>query len=804
MEITENSNKVQSKGNEEFMKISDLLYLCLGKWYWFAASLIITLTAGFLIVKTTPPTYVRTTSIMVKDDSQGVLSGGSSAFEEIGLMQTNTNVNNEIITMTSTDVMTEVVRRLGLDVSYKTDGRFYDPVLYGRNLPVTVAFEDMDNSSTARFSIEIAGEDVSLSRFVIDGQEIKDSTATGKLRDTLETVAGRIILTPNPYFSGAEATSPIYVSKHRLPDMVAVYSKALNVSLQDEKASVVNLSISDESTQRAEDILNTLIAVYNEKWIADRNQVAVSTSNFINDRLSIIEKELGNVEEDISEYKSKNLLPDLQSASSMYQSQSSETASRIIDINTQISLARYIKSYMAASTDNFRLFPSNAGIENTSIATQVSNYNSLVLERNSLVRNSSESNPVISDMDRTLESLRNAILTSIDEYINSLEIQLGDLQKTEASIRERIAESPSQAKYLLSVERQQKVKESLYLFLLQKREENELSQAFTAYNTRIINQPSGSMAPISPKSAQIMLLALAIGLLIPAVLIFLLEISNTKVRSKKDLESLTIPYIGEIPLSYKKKKHFIMRWKKEPEKREMVVKEKNRNTINEAFRVVRTNFEFVLGNDGKNKTVMFTSINQGSGKTFVSMNLAMALAIKGKKTIIIDLDLRKAALSEFLSSPRHGVSDYLNGRIEDYRETIIRGKFHPCLDMMPVGTLPPNPAELLYDRRLSQMLEALKNEYDYIFIDCPPMGIVADTSIIAQYADMAVFIIRADLMERSMLQVVESYYTEKQFHSMVLLLNGTEAYGGYGYHRYGSYGYGSYGYGYGKGYHENK
>lgn len=792
MEKINNTNKAASN-NEEFINIADLLRMCLSKWYWFVVSVVVTVTIGYVYVKRTPPTYVRTASVLVKDDAKGALSAEASAFQEIGLMQTNTNVNNEIISMTSSDVMTEVVKRLALDVSYKTDGRFYDPVLYGRSLPVTVSFDDMGNNQTAGLTVRITGTEAVLTDFTVDGQEIADSTCTGNIGDVFDTPAGKVSVALNPYYSGGPVNAPIYVSKHRLSDMVSAYSSVLKVSLQNEKASVVNLSVSDVSIQRAEDILNTLIAVYNEKWMADRNQVAVSTSNFINERLAIIEKELGNVEENISEYKSKNLLPDLQSASSIYQSQSSETASRIIDLNTQISLARYIKSYMTASSDGFRLFPTNFGLESTAIANQVTNYNAMVLERNSLIRNSSESNPLVADMDKTLESLRGAILTSIDEHIKALEIQLGDLQKTEASIRERIAESPSQAKYLLSVERQQKVKETLYLFLLQKREENELSQAFTAYNTRIINQPNGSMIPVSPQSRNILLLAFLVGLIIPVIVIFVIEMLNTRVRSKKDLESLTIPYIGEIPLSYKRRRHFIMWWKKQPEKREMVVQEKNRNVINEAFRVVRTNFEFILGPEGKNKVVMFTSLNQGSGKTFVSMNLAMSFAIKGKKTVLIDLDLRKAALSEFISSPRHGVSDYLNGRVADYRESVIRGQFSPSLDIIPVGTLPPNPAELLYDHRLNVMLEALKQEYDYIFIDCPPMEIVADSSIIGKYADMAVFVVRAELMEKSLLPVIESYYAESKFHNMALMLNGTEVYGGYGYHRYGyghSYGHG--------------
>lgn len=801
MEIIENTGKASAKGSEEFISIADILNICISKWYWFVASLLITLTAGFLYIRMTPPTYVRTASIMVKDDSKGVLSGSSSAFEEIGLMQTKTNVNNEIISMTSSDVMTEVVKRLGLSVSYKADGSFYDPALYGRTLPFTVSFPDLGNSSTASFTVTMSGDAVTLNDFMSDGNRFEDAEVSGNLGDTLDTPAGKVIISRNPYCPAAPASKHIYVSKGSLVDVVAAYTKALNVYLKDEKASVVDLSISDVSVQRAEDILNTIIAVYNEKWMADRNQVAVSTSNFIDERLAIIEKELGNVEENISEYKSKNLLPDLQSASSMYQSQSSETASRIIELNTQISLARYIKSYMSASSDSFRLFPSNSGLDNPAIATQVANYNAMVLERNSLVSNSSENNPLVADMDRTLEAMRGAIMTSIDEQIKAMNIQLEDLQKTEAALRERIAESPSQAKYLLSVERQQKVKESLYLFLLQKREENELSQAFTAYNTRIINQPSGSMAPVSPKSRTILLLAFLIGLIIPVAVIFLLELLNTRIRSRKDLEWLSVPFIGEIPLSYKKDRHLIRKWKKKEEKREIVVREKKRNMINEAFRVVRTNFEFILGKDSR--VVMFTSMNQGSGKTFISMNLAMSFAIKGKKTVLLDLDLRKAALSEFISSPKRGVSDYLNGRVEDYREVLVKGKLHPCLDIIPVGTLPPNPAELLYEDRMKTMMDSLRSEYDYVFIDCPPVEIVADSSIIAEYVDMTVFIARADLLEKAALPVIESYYTEKKFHAMAIILNGTEVYGGYGYRRYGSYGYG-HSYGYGKGYLENE
>lgn len=795
METVETKNNTLNKG-EESLNIADILYMCLSKWYWFVASLAVTLLAAFFYIQLTPPTYLRSASIMIKDESKGSLSAETSAFAEIGLMQTKTNVNNEIISMKSSDVMTEVVKRLGLNVQYKTDGKFYNPVLYGRNLPVSVEFQDLNNNEAAGFTLKIADSDFVLTDFTLFGKDIESAPVNGKVGDVVESPVGKILVKDNQYYISGAFTGPIYVSKHNLNGVVAGYTNVLDIKLRSEKASVIDISIVDVSPQKADDILNTLIAVYNEKWVQDRNLVAVSTSNFINERLAVIERELGMVEDDISSFKSKHLVPDIQAVSSMYMSQSSETNARIMELNTKISMARYVKSYMSSSTDQFRLFPVNSGIDDSGIASQVNNYNTMVLERNSLVANSSESNPLVVDLDKTLVALHAAIIASVDEQIKTLTMQLEELQKTEAKTNERIAEGPAQAKYLLSVERQQKVKESLYLFLLQKREENELSQAFTAYNTRMITKPGGSYVPVTPEKKKIWLIAILVGLMIPAGVVVLIEFLNTRVKGRKDIEWLSVPFAGEIPMSHRRKKHFIRWWKKEEDKREIVVKEKSRNMINEAFRVVRANFEFILG-DGKNKVVMTSSMNPGSGKTFVTMNLASSLAIKGKKVVIVDLDLRKAAMSEFIGSPKKGVADFLNGSIPSYQDVIVSGTIHKNLDVLPVGTIPPNPTELLYEDRLREMIESLRGEYDYIFIDCPPVEIVADAAIINKYVDMTLFIIRADLLEKAMLPEIESFYTEKKYRNMCIILNGIEdAHRGYGYHRYGySYGYHTYGYG---------
>ena len=765
------------KQTDDFISIQDLLYLCLSKWYWFAISLAITLAIAVLYIKMTPPTYVRTASILIKEDTKGgSLSGDVSGLSDIGLFQTNTNVNNEILSLKSPAIMLDVVKRLHLDINYTVSGSFHDKVIYGTNQPITVSFIDLPDNETAQCAVSLLTDNlIEVYDFQLNG-EICENTQKikGNLQDTLSTPVGKLVITPTKYYNG-KSNTPIWVNKSNTLSTASGYAQHLAVSLSEEKSTVVDLSFSDVSTQRA--------------------------SMFINDRLAVIEQELGNVDEDISSFKSKNLLPNVEAASSMYMQQSSEATSQLQVLNNQLYMARYIHNYMTSNNGKNQLLPANSGIESPSIETQISEYNTAQLQRNNLVANSSEQNPLVIDLDQSLQSMRKAIITSIDNLIVTLNAQIKSVQQEEQQTTSRIAASPTQAKYLLSVERQQKVKEALYLFLLQKREENELSQAFTAYNTRIITPPYGKMIPTAPVKKNILMVAIALGLLIPVVIIFIMENMNTRVRGKKDIENLTLPFVGEIPLSYRKKKRLPFR-KPQPESYSIVVKEKNRNVINEAFRVVRTNLEFMQGKNGHSPIIMVTSMNPGSGKTFITMNLATSLAIKGKKVLAIDLDLRKASLSTYIQSPGKGVTNYLIGQVNTYNEVTVKGKTHPNLDILPVGTIPPNPTELLFENHLEQMLSELKNQYDYIFIDCPPVEIVADTSIINKYVDQTLFVIRAELLERAMLPEIEKFYQTNKYKNMFLLLNGTtDAYTRYGYHKYG-YRYG-YHYGYGSGYHQN-
>ena len=798
---------VPQKQNDDFMRIQDLLALCLGKWHWFVISLAITLGLATVYLLRTPPVYTRSASLLIKEDSKGqsLSSDVSSTFADMGLFQANTNVNNELLSLQSPAVMLDVVRRLHLNVNYKTDGAFYKKVLYGQGLPVSLTFCDLQDNEAAALTLQpLEGGQFLLSEFLLNGEETESEVPVRTvLNDTVHTPVGKVLVEPSPYYDAAFKV-PVYITRTALHAATEGYMKNLTVSLSDEKATVINLSFQDVCIQRAEDVLNTVIAVYNENWIKDKNQIAVSTSMFINERLGVIEGELGNVDEDISSYKSQHLLPDVQAAANLYMTQSSATNAQILALNTQLSMARYIRNNLTGAANKNQLLPANSSIESSNIESQIAEYNAMQLQRNNLVANSSEQNPLVMDLDQSLKALRGAIITSIDNLMVTLNTQLGSLHQSEQRTTARLAENPSQGKYLLSVERQQKVKEALYLFLLQKREENELSQAFTAYNTRVITPPGGSFLPTAPVKINYMLLAFALGILIPVVIIFLQENLNTKVRGRKDLENLGVPFVGEIPLDGKKPS-FWQRWRsrlghrsKAQDAYRIVVKEKNRNMVNEAFRVVRTNLEFMTHADEQAKAIMLTSFNPGSGKTFLAINLAASLSIKGKKVIVLDLDLRRATLSKYAASPQTGLSNYLAGQSMDWRQHVCHPGDYPQLDILPVGTLPPNPTELLFSDRLEILLGQLRKEYDYVFIDCPPVEIVADAAIIGKWADMTLFVARAGLLERSMLVEIDKLYAESKYKNLALVLNGTEtAYGKYGYHRYGyrygyNYGYGSY------------
>lgn len=803
--MEEKNIETTTEGVENNLNVKDILFLCLSKWYWFVISLALCLGVATYYLLTTPPVYSRTASILIKESGRRGSGGVESQFSDLRVFNVNTNVNNEMRTLMSADLMATVVKRLGLEINYYTDGRFHKQTLYGRDLPIIVNTCDIPDKSSFKFDFDLKPEGkFIITNFTVADSVFKSLTINGSLNDSIITPAGVMMIMPNLAYTGQLSAfdKTIFVNKSSLASATSLYLGGLSVRQVNEESNIIDLSDQDVSTQRAEDILTTLISVYNENWVMDKNQIAVSTSMFISDRLGVIEGELGNVDSDIAVYKSEKLMPDVAAAGSMAVQQANQAQQSIQNLNQQLYMARYVRNYLANSANNNDLLPVGTGMANTSLASQITSYNQQLMERNSLLSNSSEKNPLVQEADVNLSMLRSALLTSIDNEIISLNAQIQSQKQFGGQALEQVASNPKQAKYLLSVERQQKVKESLYLYLLQKREENELSQAFTAYNTRIIDKPHGSNVPISPKKQQTLLIAFVLGLAIPAGLIVLREMLNTKVRGRKDLENLKAPLVGELPLVGKKQTLSDrvltkMHLKKAVAKADnlVVVKDKSRNVINEAFRVVRTNLEFMVGKD-KTHVIAITSANPGSGKTFTSFNLALALAIKKKRVLVIDLDLRRGSLSKYIGSPKPGVANYLAGQTDSIDKIIYPYEGSENLSIIPVGVMPPNPAELLFSERLAELIEEMRKRYDFIFIDCPPVEVVADASIINKLVDITIFVVKAGLFERSMLVDLDKAYSKKKYNNLCVLLNGTISSSTYGY-RYG-YRYG-YNYGYGSG-----
>ena len=797
------------------LSITDMLMICLRHWPWFVLSLFVCMSLAALHLLRTPKTYSRTASILVKTTG-GEKSNDILMMEELGVNNITSHIYDEIAAIHSPAVILELVKRLHLNMSYFRPGFFRDEPLYAETLPVEVEFEELDDNATASFKLTLNADSTAiLSDIILKGEPLNKSWKLHIGRKS-HSPLGLMTVKPTLYYKKG-MRGDILVTRTSYTTAAQIYGSKISAAQQMETRSIIDINCVDNSISRAENILRTIVSIYGEQWVKNRNQISVSTNEFIKERLAVIEKELGNVDQDIAGFKSAHAMPDVGAVAGQALAQESAADRERQALSNQLYMVRYVRNYVTDPSHAKQLLPASSGIGNSAVEAQIAAYNEKLLERNNLVSNSSEQNPLVGDLDITLDNLRAAIVNSLDNTQTTLNAQLGSVQSVHSQAIGKLSANPQQANHLLSIERQQKVKEALYLFLLQKREENELSQAFTAYNTRTIAEPWGSNRPISPDQNRILLIAFAIAMAIPAGFFILREVSNTKVRGRKDLENLTIPYVGELP-----------QWK--PKKGEenidsachFVVRQHSRDITNEAYRVVRTNLEFMTNQEKQCKIIMLTSFNPSSGKTFITANLGATFAIRDSRVICIDLDLRRGSLSEFVGKPKQGLTNYLSGQVDSYQELIVHQPLDNLtssstevsvapegsdaqpthtLDILPMGKTPPNPTELLYSPKLKPMLDELRQHYDYIFVDCPPVEIVADATIISHEADVTLFVIRAGLLDRSMLPELQKNYEEKKYNNMAMLLNGTDADHHYGYHRYG-YGYGRYGYGkrYGYGY----
>ena len=797
--FSQNSSFISQTSSVSLLELlRDAWFLCLAHWKWFLLSVILTLSGAYYYLLRTPKTYVASASILIKPDNNRGNSPDQLLARQRMVVEgaSDAQMTNEILALSSATITRSVAERLNLDVEYAHKGMFHDKVIYGSELPVKVEFLNIGEEQRAAFHLSLQADGrVVLDDFSKDGANLS-GTIMGKVGERCVTPVGLVKLVANTGYRPG-TTDEYKVTRSPISSVAASVRGSFSIALSNKASTIIDIQYSDVNTARAKDAIDMLISVYNENWVRDRNQISVSTNEFIKERLAVIQRELGSVDQNIAGYKSANLLPDVEQSGSMAVTQANDAEAKARELSTQVYMTRHVKEYLTDGRHENQVLPSNSGINNASIQAQINDYNTRLLERNRLLATSSAQNPAVMDLETQLGSIRRGIIQSLDNELDMLKTQQRVTEASHSEATSKISANPRQASYLLSVERQQKVKESLYLFLLQKREENELSQAFTAYNTQIIETPHITGIPPQPVSRNILLTAFLIALGIPAAIIFAREALNTTVRGRKDLEDYSMPLVGELPLKGKKRPVW-KRWRKEKivAVPNMVVADQKRDILNEAFRTVRTKLEFTLGFDGRNKVVMLSSLNPGSGKTFITANLGAAFSLKGKRVLVMDLDLRKASLSDYVGQPKVGISNYLSGQIEDWHEIIT-----PLnrVDVLPCGVIPPNPAELLSTERFAEMIKAAREEYDIIFLDCPPVEIVADAEIINPHADLTLFIVRASLMERSYLKDIERWYAEKKYNNLTLLLNGTtDALGRYGYHKYG-YGYGGYGYGYGYG-----
>lgn len=771
-----------SNRNEQGINLIDLLVYFASQWKWFLLSILVCGGIAWYSYARSPLVYFRSATVIIKDPSNKTSTTGLDRFDNI---INKVNVANEILQFRSKKLMREVVQRLHADISYQVEDGLRNNELYTQS-PVLLSFPDA--LPEQHFALTVTPKDtnsVILSDF--SGIEAA-SSLTIPMNDTVTLGKGmRVVATPTNYYAQSWLGTAIRVQKLPVESMVNYYKGALGIQQEEEESSILTLALKDGSAARAEDILNTLINVYNEEAIKDKNQVAVNTADFINERLIIIENELGGVESELESFKQRNQIVDIASSAGMYMSESQKYNTDALELETQLRLANFIKDYLTDPAKETDLIPSNTGIGDMNIESQISLYNTAKLKRDRLIDDSSENNPVVQELNNSLRAMKQNIIRAVDNMIVSLNVQRSDAQSREMRAQNRVTAIPAKERQLLSIERQQKVKEALYLYLLNKREENALSQAMADNNARVIDGAEGSNAPISPNRNRILLLGILVGVAIPGLACLAILFMDTRVHSRKDFEGVVnVPFLGEIPQDKAEGKRGGMKDSSAPGSKEA------NSTVSEAFRILRTNMGFMARKDTPQQVIILTSLNEGAGKTFIAKNLGMSLALAKKRVILIDMDIRRGTLSRKFHLHKTGLTNYL-ADTDLTTDDIIQHQ--DGFDIIAAGAVAPNPAELLMDKRLDELVGELRKRYDYIVADSVPVGIIADATISNRIADLTIFVARAGRLDRRQLPEIEQLYKENKLHNMALVLNGADLRRRYGY--YGYYGY-AYKYGYEK------
>ena len=783
---------------EEDFNLYRVIFKYLIYWPWFVASVIVCVVAAFVYLRYQTPVYNVGASVLIKEDdprsrAMQANNGALGALQSMGGFSMTSNFDNEVEILKSRTLIQKVVTRLGLYISTVENRSFgYDLPLY-KNAPVQVYLtpEEAEKNGGAKLKMTYTPEGkLSVkAEYILNQEKQSEEKTFDALPAVLPTPVGVFSFTKND--SVAAPTKEVKLTTY-ISSPVAVakgYASALTVDPTSKTTTIAKVNFQNSHKQRAVDFINTLVAFYNQDANDEKNEVAQKTADFIEDRITIINRELGTTESQLADFKQKSGLTDLTTDAKVALEENSKYEQLRIENQTQIRLVEFLRDYINNPANADEVIPSNVGLQDQNLSTVIDHYNTLIIERKRLLRTSSENNPAVINMKTGIEAMRHSVQTTVASVLEGLRITKGNLDRQASKFEGRISNAPQQEKEFLTIARQQEIKAQLYIMLLQKREENAITLAATATNGRIIEQALPDNAPVAPKKKMFLLVALILGLGIPVGIIYLIDLLKYKIENAEDVQKLTsVPLVAELPHCQK------------PAQGAIVVRENHNDIMEETFRGLRTNLMFMM--ESGEKVIMVSSTQPGEGKSFVAGNLAVSLALLGKKTLIVGMDIRKPGLNRVfnISHREHGITNYLSDpEHTDLFSLVQPSGIHTNLDILPGGAVPPNPTELVARPVLDHAIAQLKERYDYIILDTAPIGIVTDSAIVSRVADLCLYVCRAEVTPKVAYQYINELKAEKKFAKLATVINDidmTKRKNSYGYGYGKKYGYG-YGYGYG-------
>ena len=768
-------------------------------WKWFVLSLIICMGSAMIYLRYKTPVYQAYAKLLIKDDDSRGRGGKSGVLttSNLGIMSNSTGIDNEMEILSSLSIAQQAVRDLKLYVNYSLEGKVKDHLIYNSE-PISV---DLDPSHLEKLNYPISLEiNRKGSSYTVTGEYLNPKTGVkNSIEKTItsfptriDTKTGIITLQSNGDRGLLPEGRALKVTILSPKSVAAKYAGSLSVSQTSKTTTIAELVLKDESPQRAVDYLRQLAICYNRQANEDKNEIAVRTEEFINGRLEKINAELGSTEGSLEEYKKRNNMVELKMNAAQAVQNQDVYSQKLAEANTQMALLNSISEYMNDPSNKYQTLPSNVGLSDASATSLIDKYNDIVITRNRLLRSASESSPTVTPLTAQLDDLTSSIQRAMIQARKSMEIERNNIANMYGRYASQTNATPEQERILTQIGRQQDVKSGLYLMLLQKREENSISLAATADKGKLIDDPQ-YMGKVSPKNSMIMLIALIMGLAIPAGIIFVINFMRYKIEGHDDVAKLTsLPIIADVAIASETAKT----------KADIVVHENHNNQMEEVFRSLRTNLQFIMAEN--EKVVLFTSSTSGEGKTFTAANLAVSFALLDKKVVLVGLDIRKPRLAELfeINDHQHGITNLLtqpDPTAADVKKQILKSGISNNLDILMAGPIPPNPAELVARKSLDQVIDILKETYDYVLIDSAPVGLVTDTLQIGRVANATVFLCRADYTPKEAFGYINDLAKEKKLPNMCVVINGIDMskkkYGYYyGYGRYGKYGrYGRYG-----------